>query len=293
MNSKKKILSIFLFIGLFFNAFSQQSIESGRVEAYRLEVTYHKTSHLIFPVSIRYVDLGSALLIGDQAADAPNVLRIKAAVKDFTEETNFSVITEDGRFYSFNVTYNADPFTLNYDIKKMKEGEQQGYSENAQLEELGFDPPSRTEHFLKTIYKQNKRRVKHIGSRSYGIYFILKGLYVDHGKYFFHLEIKNKSNVPFVVNFLTYKITDRKVAKRTVSQEIKLIPLRQYPEMNFIADHQEETNVVMMDQFTIADDQILRIEIFEKNGARNQILEIDNADLVAAKPVSEIKLKQN
>lgn len=293
MNSKKKILSILLFIGLFFNAFSQQSIESGRVEAYRLEVTYHKTSHLLFPVSIRYVDLGSAFLIGEQAADAPNVLRIKAAVKDFTEETNFSVITEDGHFYSFNVTYNADPLTLNYDIKKMKEGEQQEYSENAQLEELGFDPPSRTEHLLKTIYKQNKRRVKHIGSRSYGIYFILKGLYVDHGKYFFHLEIKNKSNVPFVVDFLTYKITDRKVAKRTVSQEIKLIPLRQYPEMNFIADHQEETNVVMLDQFTIADDQILRIEIFEKNGARNQILEIDNADLVAAKPVSEIKLKQD
>jgi hypothetical protein len=35
----------------------------GKIEPYRMEVTYDKTSHLIFPTAIRYVDLGSEYLI--------------------------------------------------------------------------------------------------------------------------------------------------------------------------------------------------------------------------------------
>ena len=71
-------------------------LSMGKVEPYEMQVTYNKTSHLIFPSAIRYVDLGSEYLIAGKADDAENVLRIKASVKDFTDETNFSVITEDG-----------------------------------------------------------------------------------------------------------------------------------------------------------------------------------------------------
>ena len=80
-------------------------LEVGKIEPYEMEVTFDKTSHLIFPSAIRYIDLGSDYLVAGKAEDADNVLRIKAAVRDFEEETNFSVITEDGCFYSFNVYY--------------------------------------------------------------------------------------------------------------------------------------------------------------------------------------------
>lgn len=43
-----------------------------------LEVTFDKTTHLIFPAPIRYVDLGSQNIIAGKAEDAENVLRIKA-----------------------------------------------------------------------------------------------------------------------------------------------------------------------------------------------------------------------
>ncbi len=81
-----------------------------------MEVTYDKTSHLIFPTAIRYVDLGSEYLIAGKAEDAENVLRVKASVKDFEAETNFSVITNDGCFYSFNVYYSSYPEALSYDL---------------------------------------------------------------------------------------------------------------------------------------------------------------------------------
>ncbi|WP_084823310.1 conjugative transposon protein TraN [Sphingobacterium sp. Ag1] len=289
----KNLLVILLFVGLFFRTFGQQSLDAGRVEPYRLEVTYNKTCHLIFPVAIRYTDLGSSYLIAGKAEDAANVLRVKAAVKDFAEETNFSVITEDGQFYSFNVIYNADPHTLSYDLQKMKNDADREEARNVQFEELGFNPPSLTEAVLKTIYQQNKRYVRHIAARSYGIQSVLRGIYVHNGKFYFHLEIKNRSNVPFMVDFYTYKIVDKQVAKRTVSQEKQLVPLRQYPGLEVIMDNSTAGNVILLDQFTISDEQVLRIEVFERNGARNQILEIENSDLVAAKPVSEMNIKVN
>ncbi len=287
----KNILMILLFVGLFIKTFGQQSLEQGRVDPFRLEVTYNKTCHLIFPSAIRYTDLGSSYLIAEKAEDAQNVLRIKAAVKDFAEETNFTVITEDGHFYSFNVIYNADPYTLSYDLKKMKNDLEREEGRNVQFEELGFNPPSLTEVALKTIYQQNKRYVRHIASKSYGIQSLLKGIYVHNGKFYFHLEVKNRSNVPFVVDFCTYKIEDKQIAKRTVSQEKQLVPLRQYPGLDVISDNSIAGNVILLDQFTITDEQVLRIEIFEKNGARNQVLEVENSDLVTAKPVSEMNIK--
>lgn len=287
----KNILMILVFVGLFIKTFGQQSLEQGRVDPFRLEVTYNKTCHLIFPSAIRYTDLGSSYLIAEKAEDAQNVLRIKAAVKDFAEETNFTVITEDGHFYSFNVIYNADPYTLSYDLKKMKDDFEREEGRNVQFEELGFNPPSLTEVALKTIYQQNKRYVRHIASRSYGIQSLLKGIYVHNGKFYFHLEVKNRSNVPFVVDFCTYKIEDKQIAKRTVSQEKQLVPLRQYPGLDVISDNSIAGNVILLDQFTITDEQVLRIEIFERNGARNQVLEVENSDLVTAMPVSEMNIK--
>ena len=68
-----------------------------------LEVTYDKTVHVIFPAAVRYVDLGSPNLIAGKADGAENVIRVKATVRDFRTETNMSVITEDGSFYTFNV----------------------------------------------------------------------------------------------------------------------------------------------------------------------------------------------
>ena len=61
-----------------------------------LEVTYDKTVHIIFPAEVRYVDLGSPNLIAGKADGAENVIRVKATVKNFKNETNMSVITEDG-----------------------------------------------------------------------------------------------------------------------------------------------------------------------------------------------------
>ena len=59
------------------------------------------------------MDLGSPNLIAGKADGAENVIRVKATVKNFRNETNMSVITEDGSFYTFNVKYADEPLILN------------------------------------------------------------------------------------------------------------------------------------------------------------------------------------
>ena len=79
-------------------------------------MTYDKTVHVIFPAEVRYVDLGSPDLIAGKADGAENIIRVKATLRNFANETNMSVITEDGSFYTFNVTYAAEPLLLNVEM---------------------------------------------------------------------------------------------------------------------------------------------------------------------------------
>lgn len=294
-NHFKTFLAFAFFIGITVHSFAQDNVKTpltlGKIEPYNMEVTYDKTSHLIFPTAIRYVDLGSKYLIAGKAEDAENVLRVKASIRDFKVETNFSVITNDGRFYSFNVCYSSCPSVLSYDLLTMQKKVDKANGNDVLFKELGNNSPSLAGLILETIYNQDKRIVKHIGAKSFGIQFILKGIYIHNGKYYFHTELRNLTNVPFLIDFINFKVVDKKVAKRTVVQERSLIPLRMYKPLDSILGKAIEQNVFLLDQFTIADDKILIIEIFEKNGGRHQILEVENSDLIKARLINDMHLK--
>ncbi len=295
-NHFKTFWAIALILGFAVQSYAQDSIRTplalGKIEPYRMEVTYDKTSHLIFPTAIRYVDLGSEYLIAGKAEDAENVLRVKASVRDFETETNFSVITNDGRFYSFNVYYSSYPEALSYDLLTMQKAVDKANGNDVLFEELGNNSPSLAGLLLETIYKKDKRIVKHIGAKSFGIQFILKGIYIHNGKYYFHTELRNRTNVPFEIDFINFKVVDKKVAKRTVVQERSMIPLRTYkPLDDSINGKSTEQNVFLLDQFTIADDKVLLIEIFEKNGGRHQTLQVENSDLIKARLINDMHLK--
>ena len=296
MKNHLKIFWAFaLILGFAVQSSAQDSAKTplalGKIEPYKMEVTYDKTSHLIFPTAIRYVDLGSEYLIAGKAEDAENVLRVKASVRDFEAETNFSVITNDGRFYSFNVYYSGYPDALSYDLLTMQKAVDKSNGNDVLFEELGNNSPSLAGLLLETIYKKDKRIVKHIGAKSFGIQFILKGIYIHNGKYYFHTELRNRTNVPFQIDFVNFKVVDKKVAKRTVVQERPMIPLRTYKPLDGINGKSTEQNVFLLDQFTIADDKVLLIEIFEKNGGRHQTLQIENSDLIKARLINDMHLK--
>jgi conjugative transposon TraN protein len=263
------------------------------IEPYDIEVTFDKTTHLLFPSGIRYVDLGSTNLVASKADDAGNVLRVKAFVRDFEEETNFSVITEDGTFYSFNVSYNSCPRVTNYSLTKTVKSDREWNSKPILFKELGRNTPYLVDELMEEIYKHDKHFIKQIGTRKFGIEFLLKGIYINDNKFYFHTQIKNSSFVSFPIDFINFKVIDKKKAKRTVVQEVIKHPIRVYKSIDEVQGKTVSRNVFVLDQFTIADDKVLRIELHEKNGSRLQILEIKNSDLLKSKLIQKENVRKD
>ena len=265
------------------------------IPPYALEVTFYKTVHIIFPAAIKYVDLGSADIIAGKADGSENVLRVKAALRDFSRETNLAVITEDGSYYTFNVKYADEPTKLNIEMKDfLHDGEAVNRPNNSQevyLKELGSESPLLVRLIMKSIHKDDKRLVKHIGCKRFGIQYLLKGIYTHNGLLYFHTELKNSSNVPFTVDFVSFKVVDRKVAKRTAIQEQVIVPLRAYNYVTEVGGKSRERTVFTLPKFTLPDDKQLVVEINEQNGGRHQQFTVTNAELVRAQVINELKVK--
>lgn len=265
------------------------------IPPYALEVTFYKTVHIIFPSAIKYVDLGSADIIAGKADGSENVLRVKAALRDFSRETNLAVITEDGSYYTYNVKYADEPAKLNIEMKDfLHDGEAVNRPNNSQevyLKELGSESPLLVRLIMKSIHKDDKRLVKHIGCKRFGIQSVLKGIYTHNGLLYFHTELKNSTNVPFTVDFVSFKVVDRKVAKRTTIQEQVIVPLRAYNYVTEVGGKSRERTVFTLPKFTLPDDKQLVVEISEQNGGRHQQFVVTNAELVRARVINELKVK--
>lgn len=265
------------------------------VTPHGVQVTFAKTVHIIFPSAVRYVDLGSDWIIAGKADGAENVIRVKATTEGFPGETNFSVICEDGSFYSFNARYAHEPEMLNIEMKDFLEnGDTTDFSHtrmNIHFRELGNESPLLVKLIMQSIYKEDRREIRHLGCKRFGVQFLLKSVHSHNGLFYFHTETRNRSNVAFRTDFIRFKIVDKKVPKRTAIQERVIDPVRSYNEVLVTEGKSDVRTVYAVPQFTIPDDKLLVIELFEKDGGRHQTIRVENADLVAAKQINELKIK--
>lgn len=265
------------------------------VTPHGVQVTFAKTVHIIFPSAVRYVDLGSNWIIAGKADGAENVIRVKATTEGFPGETNFSVICEDGSFYSFNARYAHEPEMLNIEMKDFLEnGDTTDFSHtrmNIYFRELGNESPLLVKLIMQSIYKEDRREIRHLGCKRFGVQFLLKSVHSHNGLFYFHMETRNRSNVAFRTDFIRFKIVDKKVPKRTAIQERVIDPVRSYNEVLVTEGKSDVRTVYAVPQFTIPDDKLLVIELFEKDGGRHQTIRVENADLVAAKQINELKIK--
>lgn len=272
-----------------------RSIPNGRVVLpYGLEVTFEKTVHLIFPAAIRYVDLGSQNIIAGKADDAENVLRVKAAVREFETETNMSVICEDGSFYAFNVKYADEPEKLSMEMKDFlspTEGRLPSNRADIYFKELGSESPILVKLIMKSIYQNDKRIIKHIGAKQFGMRFLLRGLYAHNGLLYFHVRMDNESNMPYAVDFITFKVVDKKMAKHTAIQERMLQPLRAFHQVMWIGAGRSERIVFALEQFTLSEDKQLEVTLYERNGSRTLTFYVEPEDLLLTKKIDNLKLK--
>lgn len=257
-----------------------------------IEVGFTKTVHILFPAPVTYIDIGSMAIIAGKADGAENVVRVKAAVRDFAEETNLTVITEDGGFYTFDARYAENPTTSTIEIAAAASPVTQSASASETtradegrvlLREVGRERPATVKRVLSDIYRQNRADVKGIHTRKYGVEVEVRGIYVHNDVIYLHVQIANNSNISFEVDYCRFVVADRKAAKRTAQQQRTIEPLRVCNDLSIVRGHQRQRIVFALPKLTFEEDKVLLLEIAEKDGARHQCLEISSKELLGAK----------
>ena len=264
----------------------------------RIEAGFTKTVHILFPSPVTYIDIGSMDIIAGKADGAENVVRVKAAVRNFIAETNLTVITEDGGFFTFDVHYAENPAvsTVNLTVqepqtKGVKEPTAAGdplspapvTKSRVLLREVGREKPATVKRMLSDIYRQNRTDVKGIRTKKYGIEVEVLGIYVFNDVIYMHTCISNDTNISFEVDARRFIVADRKLTKRTAQQQTPLEILRVCNDPAAVRGHQRQRTVFALPKLTISDDKVLLLEIIEKNGARHQTVEIPAEELLEAK----------
>lgn len=242
-----------------------------------LEIAWNKTTSLIFPEAIKNVDRGSRDILAQKVKGVENILQLKAGKTDFPE-TNLTVITGEGKLYHFMVNYANQPEELIIEIGKPETDDEIPAIFKSTLTESQLSQYS-------SVITVSAKKGKMVSQLKYKVSLVLKGIYILDNAIFYHLQLKNRSNIDYDIDFLKFFIRDKKRLKRTATQETEVKPLYVHGEDSAIKSNSELDLVYALKKFTIPDARFLAIELYEKNGGRQLDLSVKNRMIMKAKPI--------
>jgi hypothetical protein len=104
---------------------------------------------------------------------------------------------------------------------------------------------------------------------------------------FFRLDIRNKSNLPYEIDFVRFYIRDLKTFARMATHEQEIVPLiTTLHQRTSIPHKQEIAKVFGFHRFSLSEDQALFVELYERNGNRHLYLQIKQKDLDDLKTIA-------
>jgi len=257
---------------LFFLFFSFFAKAQFPLAPYPLQVGERKTSNIIFPYAIRSIDRGSRDILARTATGAENILQVKAATGNFAA-TNLSVITADGKLYSFLVSYDPDPRLLTISFARDSLARFEKDSLNDEVLALQAN----------AVIEQKKFLYRH--SASDKMQLTLERIYISSQVLWFTFKIENHSQVAYEPDYIKFFITDKHKARRTAMQETEAAPLFRLP-MDVIKGHDQKEMLFGFAPFTIAKGKKLKLVISEKNGGRMLELNIKNNSILKARALN-------
>jgi conjugative transposon TraN protein len=241
-------------------------------EKYLVSLSTGKTTSLVFPCAVRFVDIGTKDILVQKVEAAENLLLVKAATAGF-KATNLSVVTADGRLYAIDAQFKEFPDTSVYYLP----GALVPVSFPGELMNL-----AELERYAGGI-ADNSKQITGIRSTSWGVQAAVKGIYVKNRVLFFHFALENFSPIDYDVDFIRLYLRDKKKGRRTAVQEIELKPLFTAGKIDEVPAFSKSSAVFVVEKFTIPDNKYFIIEVGEKNGGRHLRLRMNNRKIVRAK----------
>ncbi|MGZ3840099.1 MAG: conjugative transposon protein TraN [Flavisolibacter sp.] len=247
------------------------------VDSNKIIIGIGKTTILVFPCAITYVDRGTPDVLVKAIKESPGKLLVKAAKSNFSS-TSISVITEDGRIYCFTVNFGSLPgliynVPLSYGI----------LSEPSNGHISDVSPPKLKGLSDELLHRLERGRLR--SNHGWDMEFDLKGLYINNDFFFLTVEISNYSFIPYDVDSFRILVKDEKGSRRIAVQERELQSIFPTGNLKTILANSTVRTIVLLPKFTLPKGKECLLELSEKNGARCLHLRMNNHLLLKARPI--------
>lgn len=249
-----------------------------------IDVSDVKTTHIIFSEKIKYIDVGSAYFVADTVG---NILKLKHTGEELenlkSRQSNITVITGKGSYYSIDTGYNRDPEVTTYKAVETLTMIDYFAEENAGR----MEREDKTAQDLQELclLSEMAPSTVHVRDHNDGLNLTLNGIYYRNiqNKMVLRLEIYNTSKITLDIDQVLFrsKLKNNNTLKKDyVYQERVMKPVKSCGEQQQIQLGEKRVLTFIFDKFTLNEDEILSLEVSEHAGGRSVSIRIPRNKLL-------------
>lgn len=248
----------------------------------KIYVNSEVTTHIVMPENIKMVDISTTKLVGNQCTD--NIVRVKPYIENDAEETVSTY--KDGELIA-TLTLIGERHIAQYDIVFSATPSRAASIHHVPYSDLQSYinpevsmPESEMARYAWAVYGSD-RKFNQIVSNAHGMKAVVNNIYAIGDYFFIDYSLKNKTKIPYDIEEVRIKLTDKKEVKATNSQTLELTPAY---SLNLAKKFKKDyRNVLVLPKLTFPDEKVLRIEISENQiSGRVIYLTIEYDDILNA-----------
>lgn len=233
---------------------------------YKVSVDNSHETSMFFPADIIYCRQGNEDVFGIEYYN--NIIKMGTTFEDYPQ-SNLFVVDADLNCYEITLECSkAQSYSYNFD--------------NERKYIAHIDVNSIEMYNLISKMRIKSRNIYSIGVIKNKFEMSLSNLYVYKDYMFFAFYMSNYSNIDYDIDFIKCFQRDQKKLKNAIQQEIEMDPVYTKDFNNKIAGKSEKRFILVFNKFTIPDNKIFEIEMFEKGGGRHFKLAIQNEYILRA-----------
>lgn len=248
----------------------------------RIYVNSEVTTHIVMPENIKLVDISTAKIVGNQCTD--NIVRIKPylesdslqAVGSYKDNELLGTITLIGERHiaQYDILYTQSP-GMAASIFEVPYNHTRSYINP----EVSM-PMAEMARYAWAVYSSD-RKYNQIVTKAHGMKAVVNNIYAVGDYFFIDYSLQNKTKIPYDIEEIRVKLTDKEETKATNSQTIELSPVFTLNSSRKFKKNYR--NVLVLPKLTFPDEKVLRLEISENQiSGRVIVLTIEYEDILHA-----------
>ena len=269
---KRNLLGIMLLASIFI--LPEAKAQTTYEEMERLTVNEEVTTVITASEPVRFVDISTDKVIGDQPID--NIVRLKPKEGGHEDGEVLAIVTIVTERYrtQYALVYTTRMREAVTD-KEILPREREAYNNPA----VSMSTAEMT-RYARRIWN-SPAKIRNVATKAHRMTMRLNNIYAVGDYFFIDFSIDNRTNIRFDIDEMRIKLADKKLAKATNAQTIELAPALILESAKTFRHGYR--NVVVVKKMTFPNDKILTVEMTEKQiSGRNISLNIDYEDVLSA-----------